>query len=732
MAMFQHRLDPVTFEVLRHRLWAINDEGAATLRRVSGSPVATEILDFNTSIMNARGDSVLIGVYIGAHAISQQFIVQKILAEYLENPGVEEDDMFICSDPYSGALHQNDITVVAPIHWQGELIAWTGATIHMVDVGGMAKGSQACIGADSIYQEAPPIPPLRIIERGRLRKDIEEDVLIRGRTRDLNALDLRAEVAGCSVAKQRLKELIGRYGVDTFALALEEIIRYTETMLRARLRELPDGTWRHTSYVDYDDGTLTKLYPGKVAMTKRGDSLLFDFAGTAGQAPAVFNCGYSGTLSAILISVLVNLCYDIPWSPAGALKALEVKVEPGTILNPIWPAGCCKATTGAAFMTTHLTSMPIAKMLLASDQYRGHAMAMWMGGNPTQELHGIDQRGQPFGATILDVFAGGGGARSFKDGIDTGGFTRSLSCAVSNIETYEFNYPLLYLYRRQQCDSGGPGRYRGGAGVNTMYTVHGVDRIDTTVLHTFAAQQPEATGIGGGYPAASCSFVINRASAIESWFRQGRMPDELEQVEGRVEVQPPLIITDLGRGDIYRCTTSGGGGFGDPLDREPAAIQRDVERLLVSSAVARDIYGVVLTPGTHAVDETGTEQLRATIRDKRKTGVIVAKGPGPSGAVRDRICPASLRLDLVELETGERAYRCRCGHLLAWGHENFKDRACCLEGPVQHAGPLVNPYRIGGDRFVFRQFACPVCASLLEVEIGLRGHPYEWDVQVAV
>jgi N-methylhydantoinase B len=730
MSEFQHKLDPVTFEVLRHRMWAINDEGAATLRMVSGSPVATEILDFNTSLMNAQGDSVLIGVYIAAHGITQQFIVKKILKEYLENPGVEEGDMFVCSDPYSGALHQNDMTVVAPIFADGALVAWTGATIHLIDVGGMAFGSQACIGADSIYQEATPIPPLKIIERGRVRKDIEEDMLIRGRTRDLNALDFRAMVAGCTVAQRRMKELFDRYGADTVKLAMEETIDYTETMLCARLRELPDGTWRHTCYIDYADGKENILYPGKVAMTKTGERLIFDFAGTAPQAPAVFNSSYSGTLSATMISVLVNLCYDIPWSPAGALRVMELKVEPGTLLNPVWPAGCCKATTGGAYMTTHLTSMPIARMLLASDKYQDHAMAMWMGGNPTQELNGIDQRGQPFGGTILDVFAGGAGARTFKDGIDTGGMTRSLSCAVSNIETYEFRYPLLYLYRRQQPDSGGAGRHRGGASVNTMYTVHGAERIDT-VLHTFGAQQPEATGLSGGYPASSCSYVINRGSEIEALFREGRIPSELEEVKGSVEVQPPLIITDLKRGDIYRCTTSGGGGMGDPLDRDPEAVRRDVEHLVVSPKAAKTLYGVVVDPKTFQLNASQTEKAKKAMRERRKEGKVIAKGPGPSGAVRTRIQPAGLALDLVMLESGRKAYRCRCGELLAWGHENYKERASCVEGPIQDAGPLANPFRIGGDRFVYRKFSCPQCATLLEGEIAVRGAAYEWDTQIA-
>ena len=201
-------LDPIRFEVLRHRLWSIAAEASSAIKNISGSPIASEAHDFNTCIMNPAGDAVVMGPYVASLAIGQGLIVKTILEKYADNPGFAAGDMFLCNDPYSGALHQNDVTLVAPVFAGEKLIAWTGATIHQVDVGGSSKGSQAATGAKSIFEEAPVIPPVKIIERGVLRRDLEEAYLIRSRTRDLNALDLVVRRA----RSHRFEERVHRRG----------------------------------------------------------------------------------------------------------------------------------------------------------------------------------------------------------------------------------------------------------------------------------------------------------------------------------------------------------------------------------------------------------------------------------------------------------------------------------------------------------------------------------------
>src|SRR4249920_3869415 len=213
------RLDPITFEILRSRLAAINDEAAATMRLVSGSPVANEAYDMNVGLMNAEGDCIAIGVYISIHALSLSATVKDIQREFPENPGIAPGDVFMCNDPYVGACHQMDITVVAPIFVGDELLGWTGSTVHQIDLGGPVEG-QVQIGATSIWGEQPIFPPLKIVDGGVLRADVERAYLRRTRLPDLTALDLKAMIAGCNVAVERVQELAERYGRETIAAAI--------------------------------------------------------------------------------------------------------------------------------------------------------------------------------------------------------------------------------------------------------------------------------------------------------------------------------------------------------------------------------------------------------------------------------------------------------------------------------------------------------------------------------
>lgn len=567
------------------------------------------------------------------------------------------------------------------------------------------------------------MPPLKIVEAGRLRKDIEGEYLMRSRTRDLNALDLRAKIASNNVSRDRVLSLVNRYGVAAFRECLERIVQVTDETVASRLRTIPDGTWRHISYMDYE-GTIHRV---PLELRKEGTRLTFDFRGAAAQAPAVINCALSGLVSGVLISVLVYLCYEVPWSPAGALRRTDILSNEGTLVHAKWPAGVCKATTAASFMVTSLSAVCMAKMLNASEELRDHVLAPWMGGNPTQELHGVDQRGEPFGATVIDAFAGGAGATSSRDGIDSGGFIRSLACAVANVETYEQRYPIIYLYRRQQADSGGAGRFRGGVGVQVMHTPHQVDEIPVNIMHTYAVEQPEAVGITGGYPGSTTGFALRRESDLDRVMASGRLPMDLEELQGRLEVIPGVAVSDLKAGDVYTCTTSGGAGYGDPLERDPESVREDVVNGVVSPEVAERVYGVVLNGrSTWGVNAARTQQRRDRIRRERLDGHSKEVATG-SGKKLQRLTDY---LSVVELPSGELAIRCSCGALLGAPDENYKERCIIRELSLQEAGPLVNPHRVGGDRFVFRQVVCPSCATLLETEIVERGEGLIWDVEV--
>ncbi len=721
-------LDPITFEILRHRVSAINDEAASSLRLISGSPVVTEVNDYNTAILKPDGDIVVIGAYISAHAISVMEAVRYVMREYQDNPGIKRDDMFITNDIYVGALHQGDVQCIAPIYFGDELVAWTGVSTHHVDVGGPVAGS-AAVGAKSVFEEAPLIPPIKIVENGVIRRDIEREFLRRSRLPKLSALDLRGEIGANNTAKKRIEELIEVYGLETFKLLLDQTIDYTEKRFRLRLSELPDGTWRHVTYIDYEED----IYPCALTLTKSGEAMSLDFSGTAKQAPALINCTYP-VLRAFTTSTLLSyLCFDIPWCPTAIMRTVDVVSEPGTVLSATWPAGGSKATTTAYFAVMNLVSNCAAKMMAASDKHRSHLMATWEGSLPLNEIFGIDQRGEPFGTMVLDAaMAGGGGARSYKDGVDTAGFLGAPYIAISNVETQEFKYPMLYLYRRQQEDSGGPGRFRGGTALSLMYIPHDVEAIQSLILHAFGVEFPASVGVFGGYPGSTCYYTIKRESNIHELFAMGKIPDELEGVSGELEIEPAMVLTDLKKGDVYRCQGVGGGGYGDPIERDSALVQKDVIAGLVSVKGAAETYGVIVEPKALRVDKEKTLKRRESIREQRKESRTV-DGRLSSGqdlrSKMEKVGCVSEYLDIVETK-GIKHIQCRCGHALGPAKENYKEYAHRSDRPLADAGSLVNPYNIGTERFVFRLFFCPKCFTLLETEIAFKESPVLRDYQL--
>ena len=610
--MTKTSIDPIALEIFRSRLAAINDEAAMTLRLVSGSPVANEAHDMNTALMTPQGEAVSIGVYISIHAMSLASTVQTIIRDYSDSPGIAQGDVWMSNDPYVGACHQMDVVVVAPIFVGDELVAWTGGTCHQIDLGGPVEG-QVQVGATSIYGEQPLVPPIKFVEKGQVRKDLEWLFLRHSRLQNLVALDLKAMIAACHVATERLQALIESSGIETYKAGVEAMIDSTERQFRHRLSELPNGIFRHRGYIDADG----KVFPVIVAMTKQDDSLHFDFTESARQAPALINCCRPALEGAVISAILPYLCYDIPWCPAGLARAVTIESKSGTVVHAEWPAGVSKATTTGSYVATISSSVCLAKMLAASEKYRDHMMATWMGGLFVEELFGHDQRGNYFGGTILDAMAGGSGARAGRDGIDTGGFLDSPSSIIANIEDYEFNYPILYMYRRQQSDTGGAGKFRGGATISMMYIAHDVDIIPTKIMHAIGVEQPASAGIGGGFPSCTNQFVLKRDSNVYEILARGDIPRSLEEVEGTLEVATGITPTYQKKGDVYHCIGMGGGGYGDPLSRDPERVLRDVINGLVTPRGAQDYYGVVIRPSPWRIDSEASQAQREAIRAKR-------------------------------------------------------------------------------------------------------------------
>ena len=445
------QIDPITLEVLRHRLWMINDEQGKTATQISGSPVVYEAKDFNSSIMAPDGRSIFVGVYTTRISLCLETAVRWVIEHYGESLSFQDGDAFVTNDPWAGAAHQNDILMMAPVFWQDRLVMWTGIAMHEVDVGGPNPGSFT-VGAQDVFGEGPLIPPVKLVEKGEMREDIERWLVRNTRTPELNALDLRAQLAAINRTKLRIAETIEEYGLETVLTVQEKILELAGEAFLRRIRQLPNGTWREEGFLDHD-GNTDRAYRIALTLTKNDDRLTFDFRGTDEQAPGSVNCTKVGLESGVMSAILPMLCYDNTWSPGAFRTLIKIESEPGTINNALHPAGVSIGSIGATFATQHVAAGAIAKMLACSD-LKEEVQANWCPGWQGMTLNGIRKGSGRFTAVLLD-HGGGGGARGFKDGPNTAGSPGSPAQAIANVETYEKAYPVLYIYRKQSPDTGG-------------------------------------------------------------------------------------------------------------------------------------------------------------------------------------------------------------------------------------------------------------------------------------
>ncbi|MFQ5914637.1 MAG: hydantoinase B/oxoprolinase family protein [Nitrospinota bacterium] len=721
-------VDPFTFEIIRHKLSRVVDEAVITLKHISGSSTTTEGHDLIVALYRADG-SLLMGVVGFLHALpGAGEACRHIIREYSENPGIYDGDVFLLNDPYVAALHSSDTYVISPIFYERKLVAWSANFIHLRDVGAINPGGFAPDSRE-IYHEGIMCPGIKLVERGNLRKDVWKTLLNMVRTPEIVALDLHSQIAANITAKERMFELITKYGLEAVNEVGQGLIEESEFLLRRRLCELPDGTWRARQYLDTKDD----VYAVNLAMTKKGDSLTFDLTGTSAQAPVGFNSTYWGTFGALIAPLFPLLAYDMVWND-GLLKPMTMIAPQGSLINCTRPAPNCLATITGIVMVNNVSLEAISKMLAANDKYRKDATAVWQGARSHMTVCGY--RDQRYLVGILgQEFGGSGGARTFKDGADYGGAIVNPVSRTPNIESEELNLPILYLFRRLLRDSGGPGRFRGGMTVEYAITAHGTDdgKVDA-VLYGTGTEFTQSLGLFGGYPGSNCGYTRFRGCDVYGLLRNAGLPEQVEEIGG---VQEPASwgIYELKEGDMLHKWVMGGGGYGDPLEREPDLVEADVLRGLVSLKCAHDIYGVVLRDGME-VDADGTHRLREEMTRLRLRGWGESSGDSftgdnepltaePAADPQDDLGGNNLseNLKVVKTVSGVQVHCAKCGHQLSRIEEHWKDHAVVVGSLLTRSGP----WRSGSGRFQMRQYLCPRCGRSLDVEVALPGDPPLFD-----
>lgn len=716
-------VDFITEEVLSHRLWHVCDEAGLTIRHISGSPVATEANDFMTVIADEIGDVVFMTPYLLYQGTVFEPMIKWTLQNRSESPGIEEGDMFLCNDPWVGAVHQNDVAVFAPVFFDGKLFCWVGASIHEVDVGGSAPGSFS-INAKDVFGEVSPLPPVKVVRKFELQSDIEDLYTRRSRQPLLLALDLRAKIAANNVARTRILEAIERYGADTVKAVMRRVMDRAESSLRKRLREIPDGVWRHVDFQEVASADDRGLYAARLEMTKIGDELHFDFTGSAAQA-GIINSGTAGTRAGVFAALLPILVGEIPWAPGGLQRCLKITSPRGTILNAEYPAAVSMGSITGTWLAHNCAHAAISKMLLASPEHRSRAMSGGGGSWPAMQLFGWDKTGYAFVTQFQEANLTGFGARTFADGVNTAGAYCIPSARVPNVEATELTWPLLVLYRGEAIDTGGAGRWRGGLGGKFAFILHKTNKEFTHVSAAFHVAIPNGGALSGGLPGASVTYRIKRDTNVLDEIRRGSLPQDIDSLTGKLDILHPKSQTTQSFNDVYAINFFGGGGYGDPLEREPERVAKDVAEGFVSTQAAERLYGVIFCDG--AVDLDGTISRRTSMHDERLAGV---DRPTMTAEARED-SPGDIHINEYLKISDNQVVCCRCGCHCGPANENYKHSLVMKLVPFTSLSPANhNPADYVDEPVEFRVFICRGCGVQVETEVAVTREPPIWDVQL--
>ena len=569
-------IDPITRELVKNALSCIADDMANTVLRTAYSTVIRDCMDYSTALCDPTGQMVAQGVTIPFQLGSIPFALGAVLKKFQGD--VHPGDIFIMNDPYGGGIHLPDIFIFKAIHVGRELIGFGATVAHHLDVGGRVPGSCACDSTE-VYQEGLCIPALKLYERGVPNRTIFEMIEKNVRVPTMVLGDIRAKLSACNMAEQGMLKLAREYGTGTLRWYMDELLDYTERLVRAEIATWPDGTYRFMDHMD-NDGGEDRPIPIVITLMVRGDELIADFTGTSPQVKGAINSPLSFTTSAVGYALHMAMGANIP-NTSGLFRPLTVVAPEATIVNPVLPGACgMRGVTG--FRVADAMFGALAQIV------PGRIWAAGDGGNSLIILGGYDRRREPF--VLFDLIAGTWGGRPRKDGND--GVSNPAS-VISNIpaELAELSYPVrLERYALIQ-DSGGAGRHRGGLAVARDWRFLGEEA--TLSIRSDRRKFPPY-GLQGGRPGAPSWNILN--------------PDGEARV---LETKPTLTLR---QGDVIRHIQPGGGGFGDPLLRDPERVCADVRNEKVSVAKARELYGVVLGPATGAVDPAATARLREELR----------------------------------------------------------------------------------------------------------------------
>ena len=568
-------VDPVTLEVIKGALIYTAEEMGIILRNSAYSPNIKERMDFSCTIFDGKKRLVAQAEHIPVHLGSMQLAVQNGLEKFKGE--LEEGDMLLLNDPYISGTHLPDLTLIHPIFYNGEIIAYAANKAHHSDVGGKSPGSMAG-DATEIFQEGIIIPPVKLVKRRKVDRELTNLILSNVRTPHARLGDLRAQIAANLRGEKRVLELIKKYGIKTFEAAVEKIMDYSEKRIRNEIKRMPKESCSAEDYLE-NTGTTNKRVKIKVTVTVKEDELIIDYTGTDKQVDGPVNAVLGVTLSGVYYVLRCLTDPSIPMN-AGCFRPVRVKVPKGCLMNPVPPAPVAGGNVETSQRNVDVLLKAFSKIIpeKVCAACQGTMNNVCVGGLK-------DGKGEAW--TFYETIAGGFGGRHGMDGVDAvhSHMTNTMNTPIEAIETI---YPLRFLTYKLREDSGGPGKWRGGVGLERSWML----LASSAVLSVLAERTKiPPWGLFGGKPGAKGEYYLIKANGK------------------RVKLKSKCTVK-MEKGDIFMVRTPGGGGYGNPFERNPELVLRDVINGLVSPESAQKDYGVVIDLKNMKVDWKSTKRLR--------------------------------------------------------------------------------------------------------------------------
>ncbi|MFO0997520.1 MAG: hydantoinase B/oxoprolinase family protein [Alphaproteobacteria bacterium] len=571
-------IDPVTLAVIQNGLVQVCNEMDLAFQRAAFSPVISEAFDRSDGIYHrdngeliAQGDLGL-PIFMGTMQYGTASVIERA-------KDVRPGDVYIANDPYLGGTHLMDVRFYRPFFYKGELFCWLANTGHWRDTGGAVPGGFSAQATD-VEMEGLRLPPVKLIKEGKVDDEILSIVLSNIRTADQTIGDIKAQAASLSIGEKRLIQLMDRYGRDTVEDSIKELKRRAAQQMRAKIAQIPNGTYHGQAALD-SDGVVNQPLEIKLAIRVEDSEMHVDFSGSSPPCIGPLNCVIATTRSAVFIA-MKHIFPDVPLN-AGTFEPIHIKDPDGTFLYAKYPrpvSGCAAEVSQriceAVFVT--LANVIPNKLFAAPAGTSGNFA---LGGHDPK-------KGRNY---VMYIFSGGGyGGWHDGDGISNGCSTIGIS-KTQPLEVMEQFYPVLFEEYSLRDRSGGAGKHRGGFGVNYKVRLRRGHAIASFVMdHGRTGPQ----GVLGGEDGGPNHVIV----------RRGNQPD----------YTLPHFSKDQGLhvngGDMVLVSTPGGGGYGNPLERDPGLVERDVSLGYYTAEDASKRFGVVLDQKSLAVDQSATKALR--------------------------------------------------------------------------------------------------------------------------